>query len=95
MLCKDISSKVSLSTEGVLRTLRVMDESPFLTIPEVASSLRVSLTRAYRMAADGVFPAIRLSEGRIRVPRSAFDAWLHEQETKALANVREPAAATR
>jgi excisionase family DNA binding protein len=78
-----------LSTQDHARSLAAMDE--FLTVPEVAATLRVAVGRAYRMAAAGAFPAIRLSEGRIRVPRAAFEKWLAEQSDRALANVREPA----
>ncbi len=70
-----------------------MIDSPFLTIPEVAALLRVSTVRAYAMAADGIFPSVRFSGRRIRVPRASFDEWLREQEKKALANLREPIAA--
>jgi excisionase family DNA binding protein len=62
--------------------------NPFLTIPEVAAILGCSPMRAYQLAADGVFPSVRLTPRRIRVPRDALDRWLEEQNERALGNVR-------
>jgi excisionase family DNA binding protein len=62
---------------------------PFLTIPEVAALLNVSVTRAYALAAMRTFPTVRLTPRRIRVPRGAFDAWLVALSAKALARVAE------
>lgn len=48
---------------------------PLLTIPEVASRLRISRNLAYELAARGELPHIRL--GRvIRVPRAALEDWI-------------------
>lgn len=69
------------------------DSAAFLTIREVSAVLRISVPRAYALAAEGLFPSIRLSGRRIRVPRAAFDRWLETQAEKALANVRETAVA--
>jgi excisionase family DNA binding protein len=58
-----------------------MDGKPLLTIPEVARILGASEERTYQMAARGVFPVIRLSPRRIRVPRESFEAWLRAKTT--------------
>jgi excisionase family DNA binding protein len=58
-----------------------MDGKPLLTIPEVARILGASEERTYQMAARGVFPVIRLSPRRIRVPRDSFEAWLRAKTT--------------
>ena len=62
-------------------------EKPFMTIPEVAEILNVSVVRAYQMAAEGGFPSVRLSPRRLRVPTAAFRSWLDSQAALALANV--------
>lgn len=50
-----------------------------LTVPEIAKRLRVSLPSAYNLVGEGGIPHVRLSERRIRVPRSAFESWLLER----------------
>lgn len=67
-----------------------MEQEPFLTIPEVADLLRISVERAYQMAARGEFPSVRLSPRRIRVPRAALRTWIDRQTQLALENLREP-----
>ena len=72
-----------------------MNEEVFMSVPAVGRRIGVSPARAYAMAAAGVFPTVKVG-GRIVCPRSAFEAWLHDQETRALANVRlNPAAMSR
>lgn len=63
-----------------------------LGVPDVARLLGISTSRAYAMAAEGVFPTGRIA-GRIRIPRAAFETWLADQSKRALRNVREPAKA--
>ncbi len=58
-----------------------MENKALLTIPEVARILGASEERTYQMAARGVFPVLRLSPRRIRVPRESFEAWLKAKTT--------------
>lgn len=51
----------------------------FLTVEEVAKTLRVSLPRAYALLDEAAIPHIRLSAKRIRIPKIQFEAWLAEQ----------------
>ncbi|MGB9792514.1 MAG: helix-turn-helix domain-containing protein [Thermacetogeniaceae bacterium] len=53
-------------------------EKAVYSIPEVASLLDVNLTRAYELARQRGFPAIRIGR-RIVVPRAAFWKWLDTQ----------------
>jgi excisionase family DNA binding protein len=64
-----------------------MTELPFMTVPQVAEILGVSVPRAYQLAAEGSFPSLRLSSRRIRIPRAAFETWLTTQAEIALASV--------
>lgn len=59
-------------------------ERPLLTVPEAAAKLGVSRQHAYRLIAEGVLPAVRLSERRVRVPSEALDAWLQVQTKRAV-----------
>ncbi|MED0680646.1 helix-turn-helix domain-containing protein [Aneurinibacillus thermoaerophilus] len=58
---------------------------PYLTVPEVASIMRLGKNKVYDLAHDPTFPAFK--EGRkIRIPTNAFFNWLesrHESELKA------------
>jgi len=69
-------------------------ERVFLTIPEVAELMGWSRVYAYHLAAEGLFPSVRLGPRRIRVPRVAFEQWVEEQNERARASVspemREP-----
>jgi len=62
-------------------------QSEFLTIATAARLIGVSDTRAYALAAEGLFPVVRHGR-RIRVPRAVFDAWLRAQADEAMTNVR-------
>jgi excisionase family DNA binding protein len=57
----------------------------FLTVPEVAAELRIAREDAYRMCREGLIPSVRLTTGRVRVPRDAFETWVHLQNERALA----------
>lgn len=47
-----------------------MDDSRFMTVPEVAAFLRISRGRAYAMANDGSLPGVvRIGPRSIRVDR--------------------------
>ncbi len=61
-------------------------EPPFLTIPETALRLGLSRTRAYAWVRGGVLPAVQVN-GRLLVPAGALEAWVTEQEARALASV--------
>lgn len=47
------------------------------TVPEVASLLDINLTKAYALAKQDGFPAIRLGK-RFIVPKVAFERWLEQ-----------------
>jgi excisionase family DNA binding protein len=52
----------------------------YLTVPEVARLLRVSVASVYRLAsADPTFPVLRLP-GVMRFPRARLEKWLREHE---------------
>ena len=64
-----------------------MAEAPFMTVDEVGALLNLTPARVYQLARAGLIPTVRLTPGRIRVPRAAFDRWLEQQNAKALAHV--------
>ena len=67
----------------------ISTERQFLSVPEAGRILGVQHSRAYALAAESVFPTVRI--GRvIRVPRAAFEVWLEAQTIAALANVKTP-----
>jgi excisionase family DNA binding protein len=49
--------------------------------------LGVSRVRAYQLVKEGRVPAVRLPQGRIKIPRAAWEAWVEEQNERALANL--------
>ncbi|MGO1509194.1 MAG: helix-turn-helix domain-containing protein [Actinomycetales bacterium] len=51
--------------------------SPFLTVAEVADSLRVSKMTVYRMVHSGELPAVRVGRS-FRVPNAAVDQLISE-----------------
>lgn len=50
-----------------------------LTVPEVASILRVSRAQIWRMIWSGSLPAIKLSDRAVRVSRATLDQWLADR----------------
>lgn len=60
-----------------------MAESPLMTLPEVAKLLRVNKDTAYRLAAQGAIPAVKLGKS-VRVPRAALLAFIDEQAREAV-----------
>lgn len=61
-----------------------MLDADFLTIPEVAELLRINVDSAYRLAAQGRIPSIKLGEKSVRVPRAALLDHLSRQAGEAL-----------
>lgn len=61
------------------------------TVPEVAALLGINLPKAYELARQEGFPAIRIGR-RIVVPKEAFHRWLEqtalEKESSNLAGIR-------
>lgn len=51
-----------------------------LTVPEAAKILRIRRNLAYRLAANGEIPAVRLGR-RLVVPRAALEKWLENPPT--------------
>jgi len=60
----------------------------FMRVSEVAAVLGVSPSRAYRLIALGVIPAMRIG-GRILVPRPAWEEWIKRATCAALASAEE------
>lgn len=58
-------------------------ERQTMAAADVAAYLGVSLSGAYNMMKAVDFPAFRIG-GRIMVTRAAFEAWLVEQQGKAV-----------
>ena len=50
---------------------------------EVARQLHIGTRHAYNLAASGAIPSVRI-QGRIRIPRVAWERWCREQVDKAL-----------
>ena len=48
------------------------------TVPEVAALLGINLPKAYELARQPGFPAIRVSSRRIIIPKEAFHRWLEQ-----------------
>ena len=48
------------------------------TVPEVAALLGINLPKAYELARQPDFPAIRVSNRRIVIPKTAFERWLEQ-----------------
>jgi len=71
----EVETEGAEAFEQVPERLHEPNPGPLLTIPEVASRLRISRNLAYELAARGELPHIRL--GRvIRVPRDALEDWI-------------------
>jgi excisionase family DNA binding protein len=68
-------------------------EKPFMTVPEVARSLRLTPVRTYELLRQGRLPHIRRGR-RVLIPRAAWNLWLAQQADKALASTAEPPKAT-
>lgn len=58
---------------------------PLLTVPEVATELRVSRMSVYRWIHAGVLPAARVGASSIRVTRADLDAYIAAAKRKAVA----------
>ena len=52
-----------------------------MTVPEVASRLRVSKATVYRRIAEGSLPAVRVGDGfgPVRVDEQELEAWLYPE----------------
>ncbi len=54
-------------------------ESQYLKASEVANTLDMDISTIYKMCADRVIPSIRVGEKAVRIPRTAFEAYLARQ----------------
>jgi excisionase family DNA binding protein len=63
------------------------DDQEFLRPAEIAPLLGLSAARIYQLIAEGQLPATRVA-GSIRIPRSAWNAWVAEHRERALSSVR-------
>ena len=57
----------------------VTNQSPLLTVPELAVRLRLSRQSIYRLIHAGILPATRLGgpSASLRVDRDELEEWLH------------------
>ena len=53
-------------------------EPAVYSVPEVAALLEINLPKAYELARQEGFPAIRISPRRIVIPKEAFHRWLEQ-----------------
>jgi len=53
-------------------------EKRTLTIPEAAQIIGISRSLAYRMAAEGKLPTIKVGKRKNIIPKVALDQWLKE-----------------
>jgi len=61
---------------------RPLGEVRFLTVAEVASSMRVSKMTVYRLVHSGTMPAVRVGRS-FRVPEAAVSEYLRESFVEA------------
>jgi excisionase family DNA binding protein len=52
-----------------------------MKVTEVAETLAIDRSTAYRMIQRGELPAVRISESSVRVPRAGFEAYMRARET--------------
>lgn len=64
-----------LREEGAVKDIPT---DTFMTVPEIARALRVSRMTVYRLVEAGTLPSVRVGRS-IRVPRSAYDAYLQSR----------------
>jgi excisionase family DNA binding protein len=58
-------------------------ENVMLTLPEVAKVLRVNKDTAYRLAAQGEIPSVKLGKS-VRVPRAALMDYIDQKAREAV-----------
>jgi excisionase family DNA binding protein len=51
----------------------------FVTVPEIATDLRLSRMTVYRLIHDGELPGLRVGKRSIRVPRDAYAEYLRDR----------------
>ncbi len=54
-----------------------------LSVDELAKTLGVSRPLAYQIAKQDGFPAIRISDKRIVIPKEGLRKWLEDESNKA------------
>lgn len=55
-----------------------LTQEDFLTVSEIRSYLKISLSAAYGLANSKDFPVCRIN-GNIRIPKAAFLAWVEQR----------------
>ena len=60
---------------------------PLLKAREVAQMMGVTTARIYQLLADGTIPSIKIGRS-VRVPRTAWEAWMRGLAEEATANAR-------
>lgn len=66
-------------------------QNELLNPSDIAHSLGVTTGRAYQLIGEGVIPHVRIGR-RIRIPRTAWEEWLEEQNAQGRASVRKERA---
>ena len=51
----------------------------FLTVEQMAKSMGISRTKAYELVHQEDFPAIKVTERRIIIPKDHLDKWLQKK----------------
>jgi excisionase family DNA binding protein len=53
----------------------------WLTVPQVAPQVNMTLQALYKACRDGDFPCVRIGKRRIRIPSSALKRFLEDKTT--------------
>jgi excisionase family DNA binding protein len=67
------------------------EDKAFLSVPEVARLMGLSVARCYQLVGERRLPHIRRGR-RILVPRDAWQRWVTEQADRALASTADTPA---
>lgn len=59
-------------------TQTTLPRTGYLTVAEVAGTLRMSRMTVYRLLADGTLPSIRIGKRAYRIPAAAFWTYLDD-----------------
>jgi len=65
-------------------TSEMAAEKRMLRAEDIAAALDCSIVYAYKLMQRNIIPSVRFG-GSVRAPRAAFEAWLKQQNERALA----------
>jgi excisionase family DNA binding protein len=66
-----------------MRNLKSEEHIEYLTVPEIASRLRVTRQAIYQRVRRGDFGTVVRIGSAMRIPAEDFERWLEEHTTKA------------